>query len=84
MKKDIKDKIIVISRCDDNFSSLLKVAKGVILQNNEADIDSERYALKIAKEKNIPIIVRADNAITLLSNDEDVILDPKRAFVYKK
>ena len=82
-KKDIKDKIIVISRCDDNFLSLLKVAKGVILQNSEADIDSEKYALKIAKEKNIPIIVRADNAITLLSNDEDVILDPKRAFVYK-
>lgn len=78
----IKDHILVISRCDDSYLPLLKESKGVILQNYIGDIDSEKYVLLVAKTLNIPAIVRADGACSILKEGQLITLDPKKAIVY--
>lgn len=76
-----KDKILVIPRCDETYSGLLKNARGIILQNT-GDLASEKYALDLAGEFSKPIIVQAENAMTLLKDGENVILDPIKHLVY--
>ncbi len=47
--EQIKDKLLVISHCDELFISAIKLAKGVILQNCIGDTASEKYAITLAK-----------------------------------
>lgn len=77
------DRILVISRCDDSYLPFLRSAIGIVLQNHPDDTDSERYALKIAKMLNIPILTRADSALSLLKEGQVVTLDPQKGLVYK-
>ncbi len=79
----VKDKLVVLSHCDDTFMPLLKEARGVILQNWISDTASEKYAIALAKNLNIPIITRADGALTALEPGEEVTLDPKKGLIYK-
>lgn len=79
----MKDRIIVISRFDPSFAGHVKKASGVILQNHPEDLNSETKALQLAKELGIPILVRADGAMTRLKEGETVILDPEKGIVYK-
>lgn len=81
--EDVKDKIIVIPRCDESYLSLMKEAAGVILQNQQGDTVSEKYATFVSKSFDISLLVRADNAISILADQDVVILDPKRGLVYK-
>ena len=53
------------------------------LQNQQGDTISEKYALSVAKEHDLSIIVRVDNAMSILSENESIVLDTKRALVYK-
>lgn len=77
-----KGTILVIPRCDESYLPILKQAVGIILQNSTADTDSEKYAIYISGKLKIPLIVQAENAITLLKGGEEVILDTKRGLVY--
>lgn len=79
----VKDKIMVIPRCSAGYLTAMKEAAGVILQNSVGDTLSEKYAVSAAKENQIPLIVRADNAMSLLKEVDEVVLDPQRALVYK-
>ncbi len=79
-----KDKIVVISRCDDSYLPLLKHAAGIVLQNHPDDILSEKHALLLAKTLDIPMISRAQGAVTLLQEGLLVTLDPKKGIVYKE
>jgi pyruvate kinase len=81
-KGSCKGKILVISRCDENYTHLFQMAKGVILQNSLADVGSENYAISLANTHNVPLIVRADNAMTLLENDQIIVMDPEKGLVY--
>jgi len=83
MEKNVCGKILVIPRCDKSYVSLMCSASGVILQNNVGDTASEKYALATAQNFNLSLIVRADNAMTLLKEKESVILDPEKGLVYK-
>ncbi len=76
-------RIVVISRCDDSYSPLLKGALGIVLQNHPDDTDSEQHALQIAKTFHIPLLTRADGAMTLLADGQIVTLDSARGIVYK-
>lgn len=80
---EAKNKIVVITHCDETFIEPLKNAKGIILQNWISDTASEKYAMTLAKTHNIPIITRADGATTALTDGEKVSLDPKKGLVYK-
>ena len=75
-------KILVIPRCDDNYLPLLKKAKGIILQNFVGDTESEKKAIALALKLKIPIIVQAENAMTLLKDGETAILDTNQGLVY--
>ena len=82
--KTCQGKILVIPRCDDSYAEVIKVAKGVVLQNNIADVSSENYAISLAQTFNVALIVRADNAMTLLEDDMLVEMDPEKGLIYRK
>lgn len=79
----VADKIVVITQCNEKYLPLLHAAKGVILQNHIDDLDSEVFLMMIAKEFDKPVLVRADNAFTVLKEGQLVTLDPARALIYK-
>ncbi len=79
----VRGKILVISRCDENYLPLLKNAAGAILENVSDDIDSELYLKKAAKTLGLPILVRAEGAATLLREEQLITLDPEQGIVYK-
>lgn len=75
--------IIVISHCDDTYIPFLQHALGVVLANHPEDIASERNALAISNAFDIPLIVRADQAMNLLKEGQMVTLNPEKGIVYK-
>ncbi len=80
--ESLKDKIVVIPRCDNSYLPLMKEVAGIILDNNIDDSASEKYAILVAKTFDLSIIVRAEGAMTALRNKETVTLDPGRGVVY--
>jgi pyruvate kinase len=76
-------RLVVISYCDNTFLPLLKEAAGLILQNHIGDTASEKYAALVAKTFEIPVITRADGAMTVLQPGDLVTLDPQRGLVYR-
>lgn len=80
---EVQGRIVVISRCDKSYFPLLKSALGIVLQNFPEDTASEEYALQAAKSLDIPIITRADGAMSLLTDGQVVTLDPQKGIVYK-
>jgi pyruvate kinase len=84
LKKDyeVKDRFIVINRCDDSYLPLLKQARGIILQNSPDDVDSEHYVLLVAKTLDLSVIVQADIAFHSLKEGQLVTLDPQNSIVY--
>lgn len=79
----IKDRLVVIPRYDDSFEGHLKKARGIILQNHPEDLSSETSAVLMANQHGIPILIRADGAMSRLKEGESVILDPEKGIVYK-
>jgi pyruvate kinase len=79
----VKDHILVISKCNEEYLPLLKEASAIILQNHVNDIDSEKYAKETAIALGKPILLRADEACRILKEGQLVTLDPVKAFVYK-
>ncbi len=80
---DTKDCIVVIPKCDEHFAPILKQAKGIVLQNYPDDKKSVSNATKIAKEQNIPLLTRAENACSHIKDGEYITLDPKRGLVVR-
>ena len=61
--------------------NLARTVAGV-LQNLIDDVESENYVTLVSKTLDIPAIVRADGACSVLSEEQLVTLDPKKALVY--
>lgn len=80
----IKDKIIVITKCDASYLPLLQESLAIILQNHIDDTASEKYALKMAKKLNKTIIVRADAACKILKEGQLVTIEPEKGLVYNR
>lgn len=76
-------KIVLLTHCDNSYLQILKGAAGVILQNSIGDGSSETFATLVAKSLNIPVMCRADGAISILNEGEEVTLDPQRGIVYR-
>jgi pyruvate kinase len=79
----VQDKIAVLSRCDDSYLPVLKHALGIVLQNHPDDRESEKHAMLLARTLAIPIICRADGALSALQEGQLVTLDPENGIVYK-
>lgn len=82
MKCPVRNKILVITRCDDSYLDFLKEARGIILENHPDDVDSEKYVLLVGKTLGIPVIVRAQGASTILKENQMITLDPSDFLVY--
>lgn len=80
---ELEGKLVVISHCDNSFLPVLKKAAGVILQNSIGDTASEKYAALVAKTFEISVMSRADGAMSLLHENEEVTLDPQKGLIYR-
>lgn len=80
----VKDRIIVIAKCDKSYLPLMKVCKGIILQNHCDDLESETYVMQMARDLLKPAIVRANGAFDVLYEGQLITLDPKDSLVYKE
>jgi len=80
---DLEDKLVVIPHCDNSFLQVLKKAAGVILQNYIGDSASEKYAALLAKTFEISVMSRADGAMSVLREGEEVTLDPQKGLIYR-
>lgn len=79
----LSGRLAVISHCDASFLPCLKKAAGVILQNYIGDAASEKYAAIIAKTFDVPVMYRADGAMTILHEGDEVTLDPQKGLIYR-
>lgn len=82
MQCPVRNKILVITRCDDSYLKFFKEASAIVLENHQDDVDSEKYALLAAKTLNIPVLVRAAGASAILKEGQTVTVDPKEFLVY--
>lgn len=82
--KDVKDKLLVIAKCDKSYVPLMEEAAGIILQNHVNDLSSEKFAKKTALSLGKPLLLRADAACHVLKEGQLVTLDPERALVYSR
>jgi pyruvate kinase len=80
---EVKDQILVLVKCHPSYLPFMREAAGIVLQNHANDIESERYAKKMALHLNKPIVLRVDAASRLLKEGQLVTLDPAKAIVYK-
>lgn len=81
--KNLRSCLVVLTHCEEEMFPFLKEAKGIILQNVLGDSSSEQAAALCAKTYDIPFMSRAEGAMDLLKEGEEVTLDPKRGFVYR-
>lgn len=81
--ESLEGRLAVIPHCDPTFLPVLKSAAGVILQNYIGDTASEKYASLVAKTFEIPVMTRADGAMSLLQEGDEITLDPQRGLVYR-
>lgn len=79
----LEDRLVIIRHCDASFLPVLKKAKGVILQNYIGDGHSEKYLMLVAKTFEISVMSRADGAMSILKEGDEVTLDPQKGLVYK-
>ena len=80
---ELEGRLVVIPHCDNTFLPVLKKAAGVILQNYVGDTASEKYAALIAKTFDIPVMSRADGAMSILTEGDEVTLDPQKGLIYR-
>lgn len=80
---DAKGKIVVITHCEISYESKLRSAAGIILQNNEEDQESEKALESIIRNYQIPCLVRAESAATLVKEGEWVTLAPSKGVVFR-
>jgi len=79
----VKDKIVVITKCDESYLPLVREASGIILANHIDDLESETFAMQTARNLGKPAVVRADGALGILNEGQLVTIDPVKALVYK-
>lgn len=77
-----QDTLVVLPRCDQSYIEIVKHAKGIILDNHVDDIESEKYAITLAKTFNLSVVVRAENATQILEEGQKVTMDPQKGVVY--
>lgn len=80
---EVKDKIIVIARCDESYIPFIKKSLGVILQNHADDLVSETFVMQAARDMQKTALVRVENAFTVLNEGQLVTIDPDKGLVYK-
>lgn len=76
-------KILVIAHFEPKYEPWVKEAAGIVLQNYEEDAESELTLLEIAKTHDIPVLVRAEAAASLIKEGEWITLAPGQGLVFR-
>ncbi|MCB1084475.1 MAG: pyruvate kinase [Chlamydiia bacterium] len=79
---DFKEKLVVMSQCTEELKPYLKGATALILQNSVEDTHSEELIKQFAHDLKIPVLVRADSAISVLKKDQLVTLDASKGLIF--
>ncbi|MEM8629347.1 MAG: pyruvate kinase [Chlamydiota bacterium] len=79
-----EDAILVLPACDSSYLPMMQNARGVILESHADDHSSCTYALEAARLHHLSIIVRAENALSILQEGEEIAMDPAKAIVYRR
>ncbi|MDJ0651881.1 MAG: pyruvate kinase [Simkaniaceae bacterium] len=79
---DVKNKIVVMSHCVEDYRPYLKEALGLVLQNYPDDSYSEELVKEFARSFKVPYLVRADAACIILKKDQRVTLDPAKGLIF--
>ena len=82
-KKSAKNKIIILSKFDKSSLPLLKEAKGVILDADPSDIDSQNYLIEEAQKKKISAIIGSVGSFKHIKEGDQITLDPNKALVFR-
>lgn len=78
----LKGKIVIMTEFFEECCSHLKEVKGVVLQNAHYDKASEKALEEFSTKHNIPYIVRADGAMSLLKEGQLIKLDPSLSIIF--
>lgn len=81
IEQNVKEKIVVVAKLNEEISEKLKAAKAIVVDNHPDDEESERIAKNFENKYNIPVLLRADNAIENLSEGMTVTLDPQKGLI---
>jgi len=80
---DTKGTILVLSHCESKYESFIQDCSGMILQNFEDDKESERLVIELAQKYQIPYIVRAESACSLIKEGEFITMYPGKGVVFR-
>lgn len=80
---ETRGKIAVLGHCQMEYEEHLKSCSGIVLQNHKDDTSSELAAIEIAEKYQIPIIVRAEGARSLIKEGTMITLDPNKGLVFE-
>lgn len=83
LPQELERRLVVIPHCDQTFLPALKKAAGIILQNFIGDTASEKFVALAAKTYGISVMSRADGAMSILKEGEEVTLDPQKGLIYR-
>lgn len=75
--------IVVLTEFKEEYAPMLTGAIGIILQNRLEDIASENRAAEFSKKHNIPCILRAYSAASLLEADEWISIQESRGLIFR-
>lgn len=78
-----KGKILILPHCESKYEIFAKDCAGIILQNFEDDTESERIVIELGAKYNIPVMIRAESACSLIKEGEFVTLDPVKGIVFR-
>jgi len=75
--------ILVLACYNEDYSSLVKGAAGVLLQSSPEDTESERQLFQACRKEGKTCILGVDSAFRVLRESQLVTLDPEKKTVYK-
>lgn len=78
---EVRQKFLVINRCDASYKQHILESAGVILDNALDDEESEKYLSEIASQHGKSAIFRAEGAFRILREEAFVTLDPEKGIV---
>lgn len=83
-KKDIKNKIVMLSDCQERYFDILDDVKGVILANHPNDHESPRFAKMLAQSLDFSLISGVNLSFSPKVGSEDwVTLDPENKIMFE-
>jgi pyruvate kinase len=80
---EVKNRLLVLTTCDESYYPLIRESLGVILENFPEDTESAKLLVKFLEPLNKPYLLKAAGAARILKEGGMVTLDPQKKIVCK-